>query len=206
MRFFQRWRVREMNTQEPFKPFPRCESKRLFLREINHSDEKDLFAFLSDGEVMKSTDLTTHSTIRDTEKFVHYVKKGCRKEKSIWWGITTKDRNVVIGIVGFPQWIKKQFRAEVGAVLAKAYWSQGIMTEALDAVIRFGFTSMELNRIEATLMPHNMSSMKFLKKLGFQEEGILREYRFFKGQFHDVTMVSLLKKDFPGFSTGLPKS
>jgi ribosomal-protein-alanine N-acetyltransferase len=194
-----------MDTQELFKPFPQCESERLLLREINHSDEKDLFRFLSDDEVMKRTDLKTQSTIHDTEKFVKYVNKGCRKEKSIWWGITTKDSNVIIGIVGFPNWIKKQFRSEVGAVLAKEYWSQGIMTEAMDAVIRFGFTAMKLNRIEATLMPHNMSSMKFLKKLGFQEEGILREYRFFKGQFHDVKMVSLLKKDFPGFSTGLPK-
>jgi ribosomal-protein-alanine N-acetyltransferase len=193
-----------MNAQELFKPFPQLETKKLFLREINHSDAKDLFKFLSDDEVMKNTDLTTHSTIHDSEKFIVHLKKSCKKKKSIWWGITTKDRNVIIGIVGFPYWIQKQFRAEVGAVLSKGYWSQGIMTEAVDAIIRFGFNEMELNRMEATLMLHNISSMKFLKKLGFQEEGILRECRFFKGQFHDVTIVSLLKKDFPGFSTGLP--
>lgn len=193
-----------MNAQELFKPFPQLETKKLFLREINHSDAKGLVAFLSDDEVVKNTDLTTQSTIHDSEKFIVHLKKSCKKKKSIWWGITTKDRNVIIGIVGFPYWIKKQFRAEVGAVLSKRYWSQGIMTEAVDAIIRFGFNEMELNRMEATLMLHNISSMKFLKKLGFQEEGILRECRFFKGQFHDVTIVSLLKKDFPGFSTGLP--
>jgi ribosomal-protein-alanine N-acetyltransferase len=145
-----------MNAQELFKPFPQLETKKLFLREINHSDAKDLFKFLSDDEVMKNTDLTTHSTIHDSEKFIVHLKKSCKKKKSIWWGITTKDRNVIIGIVGFPYWIKKQFRAEVGAVLSKGYWSQGIMTEAVDAIIRFGFNEMELNRMEATLMLHEI--------------------------------------------------
>ena len=56
-----------MNAQELFKPFPQLETEKLLLREINHSDAKDLFKFLSDDEVMKNTDLTTHSTIHDSE-------------------------------------------------------------------------------------------------------------------------------------------
>ena len=51
-------------------------------------------------------------------------------------------------------------------------------------------------------MLHNNSAMKYLIKLGFQEEGILREGSFFKGHFHDVKLLSLLKKDFLGFSAG----
>ena len=196
MRFFQWCRGRKANAQELFKPFPQFETKKLFLREINLSDAKDIFKFLSDDEVTKNTDLKTHSTIRDSEKFVKYLKKGCEKEKSIWWGITTKDRNVIIGIVGFTNWIKNQFCAETGAVLSKEYWNQGIMTEAKVPIISFGFNGMKLNRIEVTFMLHNISTMESLKKLGFQEEGILRECRFFKGQFHDVKIVSLLKKDF----------
>jgi len=66
----------------------------------------------------------------------------------------------------------------------------------LDAVVQYGFEKMGLNRIEGMSLPENIPSIKLLKKLGFQEEGTLREYAFFRGQFRDFKMFSLLKKDF----------
>ena len=85
---------------------------------------------------------------------------------------------------------------EIGYELAKAHWRQGIMTEALFAVIEFGFQAIALNRIEAMVMLENTASFKLLQKLGFLEEGILREYGYWKGQFHDLRIFSLLKKDY----------
>ena len=204
MRFPQWWKRGKVSTPKIFKPFPQFETERLLLREINSSDAKDLFRFLSNAEVMKTTDLTTHSTIQDSKKFIDSLKKGCKKEKSIWWGITLKDRNEIIGLLGFSMWVKKQFCARTGSVLSKEFWNQGIMTEAKVPMHSFGFNKMGLNRIESVVMLHNPSAMKSLIKLGFQEEGILREGSFFKGQFHDVKLLSLLKKDFLEFSTSPP--
>ena len=68
-----------MYAQEQFKPFTQRETKKLFLREINHSDAKGLVAFLSDDEVMNNTDLTTQSTIHDSEKFIVHLKKGSKR-------------------------------------------------------------------------------------------------------------------------------
>ena len=68
-----------MNAQELFKPFPQLETEKLLLREINHSDAKGLVAFLSDDEVVKNTDLTTQSTIHDSEKFILHLKKGSKR-------------------------------------------------------------------------------------------------------------------------------
>ncbi|NJP19736.1 MAG: GNAT family N-acetyltransferase, partial [Hydrococcus sp. CRU_1_1] len=60
----------------------------------------------------------------------------------------------------------------------------------------WGFNFLELNRIEAMVMLENLASMKLLNKLGFSEEGILKEYGFWKGKFHDLRIFSLLKKDY----------
>src|SRR5256885_9265819 len=54
--------------------------------------------------------------------------------------------------------------------LARPYWGQGLMTEAVRAMIQFGFEHMGLNRIEAEVMPENIASIRFLSKLGFEEE------------------------------------
>jgi ribosomal-protein-alanine N-acetyltransferase len=70
------------------------------------------------------------------------------------------------------------------------------MTEALRSIIGWGFHSLKLNRIEAMVMIENIASIKLLEKSGFLEEGILREYGFWKGKFHDLRLFSLLKKDY----------
>jgi ribosomal-protein-alanine N-acetyltransferase len=71
------------------------------------------------------------------------------------------------------------------------------MSEALSAIIDLGFQEMELNRIEAVVMPENLGSIRLLEKLGFHNEGKLREYENWgeKG-FTDLFMLSLLRKEW----------
>jgi ribosomal-protein-alanine N-acetyltransferase len=73
------------------------------------------------------------------------------------------------------------------------------MTEALEAVIAYGFQQLMLNRIEAYIDPDNISSRKLLLKAGLTEEGTLREYYYEKGQFVDAVIFSILRRDY---STG----
>ena len=68
------------------------------------------------------------------------------------------------------------------------------MTEALAAVIDFGFKEMELNRIEAVIMPENTASINLLEKLGFRKEGLLAEYeRWGSKGFVDLWMFAMLR-------------
>ncbi len=68
------------------------------------------------------------------------------------------------------------------------------MTEAFEAVLEFGFGKMELNRIEALVHPNNLASIRLLEKFAFQNEGIMRDYYFRGGMFHDSLRFSLLRK------------
>jgi ribosomal-protein-alanine N-acetyltransferase len=70
------------------------------------------------------------------------------------------------------------------------------MSEALDAILDFGFTEFGLNRIEAQTMLDNVASAELLRSLGFVEEGILRQLEYFKDAFHDMRLLSLLRQDF----------
>jgi hypothetical protein len=70
------------------------------------------------------------------------------------------------------------------------------MTEALTALLEFGFETLGLNRIEALVMPDNAASFALLNKLGFSEEGLLREYDYFKDEFQDLICFSLLRREF----------
>ena len=70
------------------------------------------------------------------------------------------------------------------------------MTEAVDAMLRFGFEEYGLNRIVAKVIKGNAGSIKVLQKLGFVEEGILRESLYKNGQYHDLIVFSVLKSEY----------
>ena len=116
------------------------------------------------------------------------------------WAVTLKqDPETVIGSCGF-YYPKFDFHAfETGYDLHPDHWRQGIMTEALIAIFHYGFNrgfSFPLNRITAITHPENIASQSLLKKLGFLQEGILREYGFWDNAYHDHFLFSLLKREW----------
>jgi [ribosomal protein S5]-alanine N-acetyltransferase len=176
------------------KPFPQLETSHLLLRQTQLSDAKAIFDILSDIEVTKYHDLSPPTSLSQVQWLINQRIERFHNHQSIRWGIARKANNVIIGSCGYRY--KSPFLAEVGYELARPYWRQGIMTEALNAILQFGFQTIGLNRIEAMVMLENTASSQLLKKLGFTEEGILREYGFWKGKFHDLRLFSLLQQDF----------
>ena len=176
--------------------FPQLESDNLILREIKLSDAEAIYRIFSDRQVLKYYDVEAFKTIEEAKYLIYSLSESFREEEVIRWGIVKKEDNVIIGTCGYSGWNKNRLRAEIGYELSQAYWRQGIMTKALSAVIEYGFEKMQLNRIEATVMLPNIASMELLRKFGFQEEGILRERGFWKGNFHDLKMFALLKKHY----------
>ena len=173
--------------------FPELETKHLLLRQVNQSDAKAIFKHFSDKEVLKYHDLEAFTNQEQAKELIKSFDEKFHSQQMIRWGIAKKEDNIIVGTCGFHNWVQKSFQAEIGYELSQAYWRQGIMTEALTATIKFGFEKMNLNRIAATVMLENPASMKLLEKLGFVEEGILREYGFWKGEFHDLKMFALLR-------------
>lgn len=70
------------------------------------------------------------------------------------------------------------------------------MTEVISKIIEFGFNNLGLNRIEAFVEPENMGSRKVLEKVGFTEEGILKEHFYWRNRFVDNVLYAMLKKEY----------
>jgi ribosomal-protein-alanine N-acetyltransferase len=173
--------------------FPKLETKNLILRETHLSDASAIFAIFADERVTKFHDLETATCIEQVKFLIDRRRDRFQKQEGIRWGIAQKQNDIIIGSCGYR--MENNLRGALGYELASAYWRKGIMSEALKAIINWGFERLNFNRIEAMVMLDNIASKKLLEKLTFREEGILREYAFWKGEFHDLRMFSRLKKD-----------
>jgi [ribosomal protein S5]-alanine N-acetyltransferase len=175
--------------------FPLIETERLILRKATKADAEDMLRYLSDPAVVKHMGLEPFQSVEDVYDEIGWYQSIVREGTGMRWGITFKDADRVIGSCGFLNRVPKHHRAEVGFELSKEYWGKGIAREALEAVVKFGFQYLELERIEALIEPANLPSQKLVEKTGFQREGLLRHYEYTCGKFDDLLMYSLLKDD-----------
>ncbi|MEH2085036.1 MAG: GNAT family protein [Nostoc sp.] len=180
------------NDFSPFS-FPQLETKRLLLRETTLQDAEAIFALFSDPSVTQFHDLDTFTSIKQAITVIGRRAKRFEQGEGIRWGITRKQDNVLIGSCGFT-WNPQEHSAEVGYELASTFWRQGIMTEAVSTILQFGFQKMGLRFVVAQVMLDNIASKKLLEKLGFHSQGVLKQYGFFKGQYHDLEQF-LLKSE-----------
>lgn len=119
--------------------------------------------------------------------------------KEVMWAVTLRGRSGVEGGGDLHQWNRFHRRAEIGYSLARAWWGQGIASEAVRAVLDFGFTRMHLHRITAMTIADNHRSVRMLERIGFRREGTRREYSWEEdGTFHDSAIYGLLESDVIG--------
>lgn len=177
-----------------FSQFPTLETDRLVLRQLKYEDGEVIQAYFTE-ELAKYYDWWP-KTIADGRGFVRFFKTGYEEEQSIRWGITLKPYDKVIGTCGFSDFDHFS-RAELGYELSMEHWHKGIMSEALKALIPFGFNEIEMHRIQASIFPENTASIRLLERFGFKKEGILRQYTYIKHRdvWEDCLVMALLKNE-----------
>jgi ribosomal-protein-alanine N-acetyltransferase len=179
-----------------FSSFPTLTTERLTLRELLLSDAPDVLVFRGDPEVQKYNDPVLHS-IEEVQTLIEEIRAEYAAQKGIAWAVTLSGSDAVLGLFGFHDWDEYHRRAEIGYDLARAYWGQGIGSEAVRAIVRFGFEQMNLHRIYAGTIADNHESVRLLEKVGFQREGTRREHSWEEdGTFHDSAMYGLLRHEY----------
>ena len=181
--------------------FASLTTARLVLRELRPTDASAMLVFRGDPLVQRFNSEPLQS-VEAAAAFIEELSQGYLGLPALHWGITLRGQDRVIGLVGLHTWSYHHRRAEVGYDLAHAFWGQGIGREAVRAVVTFGFTELNLNRIEAATIADNHESVNLLKKLGFRLEGIRRGYSWEDdGTFHDSAMFGLLREEFMATTT-----
>jgi ribosomal-protein-alanine N-acetyltransferase len=115
-----------------------------------------------------------------------------RTDQSLKLFIFERATDSIIGFVNFNNIVRRVAQyCNIGYSLAEDKQGQGFMEEALRASIKYSFQVMNLHRVMANYMPHNVRSGNVLKKLGFTAEGFARDYLFINGRWEDHVLTSL---------------
>ncbi|CAM2901271.1 GNAT family N-acetyltransferase [Paenibacillus sediminis] len=113
------------------------------------------------------------------------------------WIFLKDDEEEVIGSVSLNNIVRGAFQScHVGYRLDHQHLNKGYMTEALKAVIEHAFVQMNLHRLEANIMPRNLASLQVVQKLGFQHEGLAKQYLNINGVWEDHIHMVLLNESY----------
>ena len=178
-----------------FSHLPTLLTPRLTLRPVRMSDAEDMYEYSRDPEVARHVLWDAHTSIHQTRNYIRYLIRQYRNASPGTFAIALRDSGKVIGTIGF-MWVHMDNRsAEVGYSLSRKYWNQGYMTEALQAIVDFGFTRLNLNRIEAQHECDNPASGHVMLHAGMKHEGTLRQRIYNKGRFVDVDLYAIVRSD-----------
>ncbi len=178
-----------------FTPFPIIKTERLLLRQVNNDDVNEIFVLRSDERVMRYLDKTPAQSLDEAYEFIKKITELEKNSEAVTWGIALKNEHNLIGTICLWNIQKEHYRAEVGYNLHPDYWAKGIMQEAIQAVIDYGFNSMKLHSIEANVNPGNAASIRLLERNKFKQEAYFKENFYFNGKFLDSAIYSLLITD-----------
>lgn len=151
------------------------ETKRLKLRRFTLDDAQDMFDnWASDPAVTKYLTWPTHTSIEVTKAVLESWASNYADGAYFNWAIERKGSGKVIGSIAVVA-LDEDIAAEIGYCLGRAYWGQGIMTEAVMAVLDHLFDAVGLNRVAAYHDANNPRSGRVMEKAGMKYEGILRQ-------------------------------
>ena len=185
-----------MSTSELFSKLATLHTQRLLLRPLRADDAEAIFQYGCDPEVTRYVIWETHRTINDAALFISDMLDRYRNNEVAPWAFEERATGRVIGSGGFCIWDQEHHRAEFGYSIGRRDWNQGFTTEASRAIISFGFSHMNLNRIEAQCDVRNGASARVMEKVGMTFEGELRERTFMKGTHCTTRLYSILRSEW----------
>lgn len=167
----------------------------VYLDEPSKRDKDNLIKFLSDREIYNNTlRLPFPYTPKDADWWFRFVKENKKRSGlNLNFAIRTKDKQLIGGISYHMKYGLTSHKDEIGYWLARDYWNKGIMSRVVSSFCQYGFDSLHLRRIEATVFEHNLSSCRVLEKCGFLYEGTLKKYYIKDGNLIDVRLYAITK-------------
>ena len=151
------------------------ETSRLILRQAKIEDAEAMFRnWANDPEVTKYLTWPPHGNIEVTKKVLGVWEESYKKDDYYQWMIVLKETGEPIGSI-MANTIGRAQSAHIGYCIGKSWWHQGIMSEALLAVMDFLFDEVSYHRVEAMHDGNNPHSGDVMKKCGMKYEGTLRQ-------------------------------
>ncbi len=166
-------------TQTEFpKTFPIIKTERLILRGITHADTHAIFKNFSDPDIAKWFFEKPLSEVEQASKFIDQFNFEFQQGEGITWAIELKENNEFIGTCGYGD-VELGGKGEIGFDLAKEHWGKGFMSESLVAITDYGFSVLNLSKVEAHTYSNNVRAIQLLEKLGFQLDNVSEDSHYY---------------------------
>ena len=173
------------------------ETERLILRRFKKDDAQYVFNnWANDAEVTKYLVLPPHKDINDSIHFLNEWLPKYEKNDFYDWAIVLKEINEPIGSIGAVKQSDEIKMVHIGYCIGKKWWNKGIVSEALQTIIKYFFEEIGVNRIEARHDPTNPSSGKVMAKCGMRYEGRLRQADKNNLGITDTLYYGILAEDY----------
>jgi ribosomal-protein-alanine N-acetyltransferase len=176
----------------------RLETPRLVLRRFTVEDAPAMYAnWASDDDVTNFLTWPTHKDIGVSSHVLEDWVSHYAEPSDYHWAVTLRDfGDAPIGSIGVVGRDDRLESVEIGYCIGKKWWGQGVVAEALQAVIDFLFAKVGVNRIEAGHDPHNPNSGRVMQKCGMKYEGTLREAGKNNTGVCDLAVYAILRKEY----------
>lgn len=177
---------------------PTIETARLILRPFAASDAPAVYEHVKEWDVASTTLNIPHPyepSMADSWIRSHAISAAAGDGFTL--AIIDRESGGLIGSISL-RLSPPHDRGELGYWVGRPYWGRGYVTEAAAAVMKYGFETLGLNRIEAHYLSRNPASGRVMQKLGMTWEGRMREHVKKWGQYEDVEACSILRREYHG--------
>jgi ribosomal-protein-alanine N-acetyltransferase len=187
---------------QPIAPLPRrievreLSTPRARLRPLRLDDDQALLEVYGDVEAVRYLGRPP-ATLEELQQRLARMAEEVERGEGAYWTLTDPGADRALGFLGYFRWDPPHRTAELGYMLHRSRWGMGLMGEILPPVVRYGFQELGLHRMEARIDPENAASIRLAHRLGFREEGRLRERTLHPdGSWTDLAIFGLLDHEF----------
>lgn len=187
-----------MNQEKLFSEFPHIKSEELILRKIEKSDLNDFYEMCSSEKLYRHKPGKPKKNISTVENMIGHYERDFNKRKIIFLGICLNDDfQKLVGVAEIFDFDKRVNSVTIGYTLNEDYWGKGIATKTTKILLEYLFETIDVNRIQAYVMPINIKSQKVLERSGFKKEGTIRQGHIWTGKgIVDLDIYSILKHEY----------
>ena len=176
---------------------PELFTRRLLLRIPVLEDAREIARLAGDPEISGNTlEIPYPYDHRRAHEWIAEVSEGVRAGTEMVFAITGRNSGELYGIIGLMDITREHSRAKLGYWIGRPYWNQGYATEAVCAVLDYGFRVLGLNRIYAFYLTRNSASGRVLDKCSIRHEGVLRQHVRKGETFEDIAVHGILRDEY----------
>lgn len=170
-------------------------TKRLTLRQIGPEETQRLFYLRANKMVSRFIAREVMKEEKEASEILSVVKTAYENKTGITWAGFLRDNKEMIGACAIRNIDHIHHSAELGGEMIPEYWGKNLALEAVQAVVSFGLQKLNLHRIEASVFPENRAAIFLMEAIGFKKEGHFKEKVFFRDNYSDLALYSILAGD-----------